>query len=99
MKVYTFKGSNSVSHLFPPFAMAINYERKESVVCIWRWLNGWMTCDFKPFLTVFQSYQDDGWVIMKDCVQHNSVYDLKDLLPQVGSKLGTNRSVGQHLID
>ena len=29
---------------------------------------GWMDCDFTSFLSVFQSYQDDGWVIMKDCV-------------------------------
>ena len=26
------------------------------------------------FLTVFQSYQDDVWMIMKGCVQWNSVY-------------------------
>ena len=32
-------------------------------------MNGWMTCDFTPFLTVFQSYQDDVWMIMKGCVQ------------------------------
>ena len=24
-----------------------------------------------PFATVFQSYQDDGWVIMKGCEQWN----------------------------
>ena len=34
---------------------------------------GRMTCDFMSFLMVhvhvFQSYQDDGWVIMKACVQ------------------------------
>ena len=26
-------------------------------------MDGWMTCDFMSFLNVFQSYQDDGWVI------------------------------------
>ena len=36
--------------------------------------DGWMTCDFTSFLTVFQSYQDDVWMIMKGCVQWNSVY-------------------------
>ena len=36
-----------------------------------------MTFDFTPFSTVFQSYQDDGWVIMKDCVQWNLVYGWK----------------------
>ena len=29
--------------------------------------SGWLDdCDFTSFSTVFQSYQDDGWVIMKD---------------------------------
>ena len=31
--------------------------------------DGWMTCDFTSLSTVFQSYQDDGWIIMKGCVQ------------------------------
>ena len=30
-----------------------------------------MTCDFTSFSTVFQSYQDDGRIIMKGCVQCN----------------------------
>ena len=30
-------------------------------------MDGWMTCDFTSFSTVFQSYQDDGRLIMKDC--------------------------------
>ena len=38
------------------------------------WMDGWMTCDFTSFSTVFQSYQDDGQMIMKGCVQWNSVY-------------------------
>ena len=37
--------------------------------------DGWMTCGFTSFSTVFQSYQDDGWVIMKGCVQWNPFYD------------------------
>ena len=37
-------------------------------------MDGWMTCDFTSFLTAFQSYQDDVWMIMKGCVQWNSVY-------------------------
>ena len=28
-------------------------------------MNGLMTCDFMSFSTVFQSYQDDGQIIMK----------------------------------
>ena len=36
----------------------------------------WMTCDFTSFSRVFQSYmyQDDGRMIMKDCMQWNPVY-------------------------
>ena len=36
--------------------------------------DGWMTCDFTSFLAVFQSYQDDGRMIMKGCVQLNPIY-------------------------
>ena len=32
-------------------------------------MDGWMTCSFTSFSTVFQSYQDDGRLIMKGCVQ------------------------------
>ena len=39
-------------------------------------LGGWVTCNFTSFLTVFQSYQDDGQVIMKGCVQWNPVLHL-----------------------
>ena len=37
-------------------------------------MDGWMICDFTCFCTVFRSYQDDGRMIMKDCVQRNPVY-------------------------
>ena len=37
-------------------------------------MDGWMTCDFTSCLTVFQSYQDGVLMIMKGCVQWNSVY-------------------------
>ena len=33
-----------------------------------------MTCDITSFLTVFQSYQDDGKVTAKGCLQYNPVY-------------------------
>ena len=36
--------------------------------------DGWMICDFTSFSTVLQSYQDDGRMIMKGCVQWNPVY-------------------------
>ena len=31
-------------------------------------IDGWRTCDFTSFSTVFQSYQDDGQMTMKGCV-------------------------------
>ena len=34
----------------------------------------WMICDFMCFSTVFQLYQDNGWMIMIGCVQWNPVY-------------------------
>ena len=34
-------------------------------------LDGWMTCEFTSFSTVFQSYQDGVRVIMNGCVQWN----------------------------
>ena len=37
-------------------------------------MDGWMICNFTSFSTVFQSNQDDGRMIMKDCVQWDPVY-------------------------
>ena len=51
----------------------ISYARVRAILHQYR-MDGWMTCDFTSFLTVFQSYQDDVWMIMKGCVQWNSVY-------------------------
>ena len=39
--------------------------------CLCLHMDGWMTCKFTSFSTVFQSYQDDGQLIMKGCVQLN----------------------------
>ena len=36
---------------------------------------GCLTCDCTSFLTIFQSYLDDGRVMMKYCVQWNPVYN------------------------
>ena len=43
---------------------------------------------FTSLATVFQSYQEDGWVIMKGCVQQNPVYDTKNLGLGWGSNQG-----------
>ena len=36
--------------------------------------DGWMTCDFTSFSTVFQSYQDHERLLMTGYVQWNPVY-------------------------
>ena len=38
------------------------------------WIDGWLICNFTSFSTVFHSYQDGGMLIMKGCMQWNSVY-------------------------
>ena len=37
-----------------------------------------MTCNFISFLTVFQLYQDNGWVIMKYCMHQNLFHNCKE---------------------
>ena len=37
-------------------------------------IDGWLTCNFKSFSTVLQSYQADGQMIMKGYVQWNPIY-------------------------
>ena len=59
-------------------------------------INGWMTCDFTSFSTVFQTYKDDERVILKGCVQWTPVLDETDLCLGWGSKPGLlDQSVGQ----
>ena len=43
-----------------------------------RCIDGCITCGFTSFLTVFQSYQDDGRLMMLGCVQWNSVHAEED---------------------
>ena len=51
-------------------------------------LDGWMTCDFMSFSTVFQSYQDNERLIMKGrCTVEKISYP-------VGLELMTARSIG-----
>ena len=37
-------------------------------------MDSWMTCNFRSFSKVFQSYQEDERLIVKVCVQWNPVY-------------------------
>ena len=52
--------------------------------------------DFASFSTVFQSYQENGRLIMKGCVQWNSGYGCEDFASS-GDRTWSARSVGQRL--
>ena len=45
-----------------------------------------MICGFTFFSTVFQSYQDDGRLIMKGCVQWN-LFTVEKIWPGAGIEL------------
>ena len=51
---------------------------------------------FYVFLTVFQSYQDDVWMIMK-AVCTGAPFTVEKILPRAGIELGTARSADQSL--
>ena len=51
-----------------------------------------MTCHFTSFSTVFQSYQDNGQMIMK-AVCNGTPFMIEKISPQVGLEPGTARSV------
>ena len=50
-------------------------------------MNGWMTCDFTSFPTVFKSYQDDERSIMK-AVCSGTPFMVEKISPRAGIKLG-----------
>ena len=65
---------------------SVHSDFQDKSVAVDGWTDGWMTCDFTSFSTVFHSYQDDGQMIMIGSVQWN--------LPRAGLEHGTARSVG-----
>ena len=60
-------------------------------------MDGRMTCGFISFSTVFQSYQDDGWMIMEGCVQWSLVYGWEDFASS-RAQTWNARSVGQQVL-
>ena len=44
-------------------------------------MSRWITCDFTSFLTLVQSYEDDGKMIRKGCVQWKPSEHSKSELP------------------
>ena len=59
--------------------------------------DGWMTLDFTSVLTVFQLYQDDGWMIMEGCVCNGKSFTVGKTPPRAGLESGTPRSIGQRI--
>ena len=59
-------------------------------------MDGWMTCNFTSFSTVFQSYQDDGRLIMKGSMQWSSIYGWENFA-WGGDQTQSARSVSQPL--
>ena len=53
-------------------------------------MDGWMNCDFTSFSTLFQSYQDDGRMIMIVC--NGTPFTVEQISPRAGLELGTARS-------
>ena len=72
----TFPHYKSINHSYCNYGAGklIHVPTKNNSLISLRAFHGWMTCDFTYFSTVFQSYQDDVWLIMKGCVQWKSVY-------------------------
>ena len=73
-KEFASKEANSLLYELTPIKKNIVMKMVEWLILIvyplpTHLMDGWMICDFMSFSTVFQSYQDDGWVIMKGCVQ------------------------------
>ena len=57
--------------------------------------DGWMDdLNLTSFSTVFQSYQDDGQMIMKGCML---LFTVDKNLPRAGAQTLDARSVGQRL--
>ena len=46
-----------------------------------------MTCDFTYFLTIFQSYQDNVWMIMKG--RTGTPFTVEKISPQMRIELGS----------
>ena len=52
----------------------------------------WLICDFMSFSTIFQSYKDDGRMIMKGLC-HGTTFTVENMSPRVAIELGTVTSV------
>ena len=50
-------------------------------------MDGWMNCDFTSFSIVFQTYQDDGRLIMK-AVCNGTPFTVEKISPRAGIELG-----------
>ena len=65
-------------------------------LCILCLMDGWTTCEFTSFLTVFPSYLDDVLDDNERCMQWNSILGLEDFTSSEDQTWSTT-SVGQRL--
>ena len=59
----------------------------DEFICHFRWMDGWMTCDFTSFSTVIQSYQDYGRMTIKECWLLNT-FTVERIFAYSGSRAG-----------
>ena len=81
------------SHLCLPFWLWSTLNGKNFLP--YRWMSGWL-CEFTSVLTVYQVISGWCWMIMKGCVQWNSVFGWEDFTSSE-DRTQSARSVGQHL--
>ena len=61
-------------------------------------IDEWMTCNFTSFLKVFQSYQDDGRMKIKSCMQWDPAYGWPESFsPPAGLHPGIAKLADQRL--
>ena len=91
-QVLALMSAAGLYHEYHEFGTSMMQHTLHSCSClIWVYsvrMDGWMTCDFTSFSTVFQSYQADGRLIMKGYVQWNPFLRLRRFRLNGGSNSG-----------
>ena len=70
------RSGNILSFLLPLFQegqLSVTGENQKLSFSCYHTVYGVMTCDSTSFLAFFQSWLDNGWLLMKGCVQWNPV--------------------------
>ena len=71
---FSLQGEQILSFLCTPYVGRAPSSREpnksQKLFSFIQMVNGWTTCNLMSFSTIFQSYRDNGRVIMKGCVQY-----------------------------